>query len=86
MSAVGDVTLAAVWHPNPDRPITWAMFFGALIVVVGTVIALIGVFAAFDTWRKSEPPRGRTLRVVLVTGGFFLAAGLAIAALGVWVY
>ncbi|WP_328385486.1 hypothetical protein OHS81_16320 [Streptomyces sp. NBC_00400] len=86
MRAVGDVTLAAVWHPDPHHPITWAMFFGALIVVAGSAMVLIGVFAAVDTWRKAGRPRGDSLRGVLLGGGCCLVAGLVVAAFGIWLY
>lgn len=44
------------------------------------------VFAAIGTWRKAGQPRGRSLRGVLLGGGCCLVAGLAVTALGVWLY
>ncbi|MDT0457693.1 hypothetical protein RM550_18440 [Streptomyces sp. DSM 41527] len=86
MRAGSDVALAAVWHPDPHHPITWAMFFGALIVVAGSVTLFLGVFAAIDTWRKAGRPRGRSLRGVLLGGGCCLVVGLVVAAFGIRMY
>ncbi|MER5452199.1 hypothetical protein ABT052_34170 [Streptomyces sp. NPDC002766] len=81
------VDLAAVWTPNPDHPYTWAKFFGLLAVVFGSVIALVGVYAARSTWRGLEPARRRKqLRPLAVTAGVFVAFGAALVAFGVWLF
>ena len=87
MRAIGDVRLAAVWTPNPHHPFTWGHFFGFLVVAGGGALILAGVLAAVSTWRSSEQPRYRGLwRVLLATTGCFGVVGLAIIALGVWLY
>ncbi|MGW2568543.1 hypothetical protein [Streptomyces sp. NPDC001537] len=79
--------LAAVWTPNPHHPFTWGHFFGFLVVAGGCALILAGVLAAVSTWRSSEQPRYRGLwRVLLATTGCFGVVGLAIIALGVWLY
>lgn len=80
------MTLAAVFTPNPDHPLTWSGFFGFLAVCVGCAIALIGVYAAISTYRGLDPSRrrGQALPVTLM-GGFFAVVGLGVAAFGVWI-
>ncbi|WP_458245982.1 hypothetical protein [Streptomyces sp. MAI_2237] len=81
------VDLAAVWTPNPDQPYTWAKFFGLLAVVIGCVIAVVGVYAARSTWRGLDPSRRRKqLRPLTVTAGVFVAVGAALVAFGVWLF
>ncbi|MEU9395900.1 hypothetical protein AB0D86_38600 [Streptomyces sp. NPDC048324] len=81
------VDLAAVWTPNPDQPYTWAKFFGLLAVVIGCVIAVVGVYAVRSTWRGLDPSRRRQqLRPLAVTAGVFVAVGAALAAFGVWLF
>ncbi|MGW2522483.1 hypothetical protein ACWC09_36925 [Streptomyces sp. NPDC001617] len=87
MKALTAVHLAAVWTPNPAHPYTWAKFFGLLAVVLGCVIALIGLYAGFTTWRGLAPDgRRRQLRPVILVTGVFLVIGLAITAFGVWLF
>lgn len=53
----------------------------------GCVIALVGVYAVLSTWRGLAPPRRRgQLLPLTVTAGVFLAVGLGVAALGVWLF
>ncbi|MFJ9122390.1 hypothetical protein ACIRJO_43665 [Streptomyces sp. NPDC102394] len=81
------VDLAAVWTPNPDQPYTWAKLFGLLAVVVGCVIAVVGVYAVRSTWRGLDPAgRRRQLRALAVTAGAFVAVGAALVAFGVWLF
>lgn len=82
-----EAALAAVFTPNPHHPLTWVALLGFLAVVIGCAIALIGVYAAFSTWRglDSSHRRGQVLPVTL-TGGFFVVVGLAVAAFGVWLF
>ncbi|EDY57279.1 MULTISPECIES: hypothetical protein [Streptomyces] len=86
MSPLGGAALAAVVTPNPDHPSTWSGFLGFVALVIGCALALIGVYAAVSTYRGLDPARrrGQALPVTL-TCFFFVAIGLAVAALGVWI-
>ncbi|MFF4364046.1 hypothetical protein [Streptomyces sp. NPDC001604] len=84
---LGDVILAGVAHNNPNYDPGWAPFFGVLLVAAGCALILAGVLAAVTTWRSPEQPRHLELwRVLLGTMGCFTVVGLAIMALGVWLY
>ncbi|NUQ99037.1 MAG: hypothetical protein HOY79_21590 [Streptomyces sp.] len=81
------MSLAATWTPNPNHPATWGGFFAMLVVMVGGGLILAGVVAVIATWRSAEQPRYRgQWRVLLGTMGCFTVVGLAIIALGVWLY
>ena len=87
MSTLSDMTLAAVWTPNPDHPFTLSKVFGFVAVVIGCAIALIGAYAAFSTWRGLDPSRRRAqLLPLTILAAVFLAVGLAVTALGVWLF
>jgi hypothetical protein len=83
----GSVILAGVAHNNPNYDPGWKGFFAALVVIAGGALVLAGVIAGFTAWRSAERPRQRGLwRVLLATTGCFGVVGLAIIALGVWLY
>jgi VIT1/CCC1 family predicted Fe2+/Mn2+ transporter len=77
--------LAAAGHHYSHSP-GWDDFFVALVLVVGAALALLGVHSGVSGWRGSGPPRARTLRGTLLGMGLLLVPGLAIAAVGVWLY
>ena len=80
-------SFAAVAHNNPDHPSTWTGFFGFLAVFFGCAIALIGMYAAFSTWRRLAPSRRRAqLLPLTLLATFFLTVGLAVTAFGVWLF
>ncbi|MEU9327868.1 hypothetical protein OHQ89_31955 [Streptomyces canus] len=80
-------SLAAVAHYNPDHPPTWAGTFGLLAMFFGCAIALIGVYAAFSTWRELDRSRRRAqLLPLTLLATFFLTVGLAVTASGVWLF
>jgi hypothetical protein len=82
---LGDVILAGVAHNNPDHTSGWTSFFAALIVIAGGAFVLAGVVAGLAAWRGAPRPGARGLRGVLfATTGLFVAVGLAIGAIGVW--
>ncbi|WP_330264196.1 hypothetical protein [Streptomyces griseorubiginosus] len=87
MSPLGEVALAAVFTPNPKHPLTVSGFFEFLAVGIGCAIALIGLYAAISTYRGLDPTRRRgQILPVTLTGGFFVVIGLAVAALGAWIF
>ncbi|WP_329123747.1 hypothetical protein [Streptomyces sp. NBC_01465] len=78
--------LAAVGHHYSAHSPGWDDFFVAIALVVGGGLAILGVHGGFTAWRSSGPPRGRALRGALLGSGLLLLPGLAIAALGFWLY
>ncbi|MFI9645293.1 hypothetical protein ACIHAA_03205 [Streptomyces sp. NPDC052040] len=79
--------LAGVAHNNPNYDPGWKGFLSALVVVAGAALIGAGVVAGFTTWRRTEQPRAKGLwRVLLATTGCFGVVGLAIIAVGVWLY
>jgi len=84
---LGDMILAGVAHNNPNYDPGWKGFFAALVVMAGGALVLAGVIVGVTAWRSAERPRERGLWPVLLgTTGCFGVVGLAIAALGVWLY
>ena len=76
-----------MFTPTPDPPLTWRPFFGFLAVVIGCAMAVIGAYAAFSTWHELDPSRRRAqLLPLTILAAVFLAVGLAVAALGVWLF
>jgi len=87
VTALSVLDLAAVWTPNPAHPYTWSKFFGLAAVVVGSAIAVIGLYAGVGTWRGLAPDRRRRqLRPIALMTGVFLVLGLAIVAFGSWLF
>ena len=81
------ILLAAVFTPSPRHPLTWVDFFGYLLLLCGAAAALIGGYAAISTYRGLEPSRRRgQILPVTLTGGCFVIVGLAVAAVGVWIF
>jgi hypothetical protein len=81
------VDLAAVWTPSPNHPYTRAKFFGLLAVVLGSLIALVGVNAVRSTWRGLDPGRRcEQLRPLALTAGVFVAFGAVLVGFGVWLF
>ncbi|WP_329294108.1 hypothetical protein [Streptomyces pseudovenezuelae] len=79
MRALSDVTLAAVWTPNPHHPYTWAMFLGFLLLVFGGAITVTGAYATVTLLRGPGERKWGSF----VIGPFMLAVGLAIGYAGV---
>ncbi|MGX1474981.1 UNVERIFIED_CONTAM: hypothetical protein RKD50_003789 [Streptomyces canus] len=76
---------AAVAHNNPDNTSGWWSFFAAMIVIAGGGFVLAGAVAGLTAWRGAQRPGARSLRGVLSAAtGLFVAVGLAIGAIGVW--
>jgi len=76
---LGDTTLAAVWTPNPNHPLTWVNFIGYLLLIVGGVIVVTGVVTTALLARG----RGERKWGDYVIGPFILGVGLAVAYAGV---
>jgi hypothetical protein len=86
VNPLSDAALAAVFTPDPGHPLTRGGLLGFLAVVAGCAIDLIGLYAAVITWRGLEPSRRRAQMLpITLTGGFFMAVGLAVAAFGRWI-
>lgn len=87
MSILGGTTLAAVFTPNPDHPLTWINFVGYVLLIIGCAIALIGIYAAITTYRDLDPSRRRSQALPLgITAGVFVVIGAAVAAFGAWIF
>ena len=83
----GAVILAGVAHNDPDGTSGWRSFLAALVVIVGGAFVLAGMVAGLTAWRGAQRPGARSLRGVLfATTGLFVAVGLAIGAIGVWLW
>ncbi|MER8012124.1 hypothetical protein [Streptomyces sp. NPDC094149] len=81
------VDLAAVWTPNPEHPYSWAKFLSLLAVVLGSLIALVGVYAVRSTWRGLDPGRRcEQRRPLALTAGVFVAFGAVSVGFGVWLF
>ncbi|MFF0018284.1 hypothetical protein [Streptomyces sp. NPDC005374] len=74
MRTFSDVTLAAVWTPNPDHPYTWAMFLGFIMLVFGGAITVTGAIATVTLLRGPGERKWGSY----VIGPVILAIGLLI--------
>ncbi|MEU1475910.1 hypothetical protein ACFYZ8_00820 [Streptomyces sp. NPDC001668] len=79
MRALSDVTLAAVWTPDPDHPYTWTKFLGFWCLVAGVGIAVLGLTLSVVLVRGVEDRKWGGY----VIGPVILALGLAIGYVGI---
>ncbi len=79
---LGDVVLAGVAHNNPNYDPGWVPFFAALVVLAGCLIVLVG--GAMSIGMRNLV--GRRKWAGYTIGPVILTIGLAIAALGVWLF
>ncbi|MFF4502834.1 hypothetical protein [Streptomyces sp. NPDC001401] len=80
----GEVILAGVAHNNPNYDPGWVPFFAALVVLAGCLIVLVG--GAMSIGIGMRDLVGRRKWAGYTIGPVITTIGLAVVALGVWVY
>lgn len=79
---LGDVVLAGVAHNNPNYDPGWVSFFAALVVLAGCVVVLFG--GAMSIGMRGLV--GRRKWAGYAMGPVTITIGLAVVALGVWLW
>ncbi|MEV6943920.1 hypothetical protein AB0N07_18335 [Streptomyces sp. NPDC051172] len=79
---LGGVLLAGVAHNNPNYDPGWLPFFAALVMLAGFVIVLVG--GAMSVGVRDLV--GRRKWAGYAIGPVTITIGLAVAALGVWLW
>ena len=79
---LGEMILAGVAHNNPNYDPGWVSFFAALVVLAGCVIVLFGGAMSVGMRGLAGPRKWAGYAIGPVT----ITIGLAVAALGVWLW
>ncbi|NUP41440.1 MAG: hypothetical protein HOY76_31540 [Streptomyces sp.] len=74
--------LAGVAHNNPNYDPGWVSFFAALVVLAGCAIVMTGGVVSFGMRGLAGPRKW----VGYAIGPVIATIGLAVAALGVWLW
>ncbi|MFF3910296.1 hypothetical protein ACFYZJ_31075 [Streptomyces sp. NPDC001848] len=78
----GDMILAGVAHNNPNYDPGWVPFFAALVVLAGCLIVLVG--GAMSIGMRDLV--GRRKWAGYTIGPTIITIGIAVVALGVWLW
>jgi hypothetical protein len=81
-SEVGGLILAGVAHNNPNYDPGWVSFFAALVLLAGCLIVIVG--GAMSIGMRDLV--GRRKWAGYAIGPVIITIGLAIGALGVWLW
>jgi hypothetical protein len=79
---LGEMILAGVAHDNPNYDPGWVPFFAALVVLAGCLIVLVGGAMSIGV----RDLVGRRKWAGYTIGPVIITIGIAVVALGVWLW